>query len=81
MATFDEKRALTSRKSVVVQDMNIPISTQKNNFFWSHSSFFFRIIASKMLIFEVRLHLKIPLVTTLIKTRGSLPEIMKFKKD
>ena len=40
VATFDEMRALTSRKYVVVQDMNIPKSTQKYKFLWSHSSVF-----------------------------------------
>ena len=29
VATFDETRPLTSKKSVVVLDMNIPKSTQK----------------------------------------------------
>ena len=40
VATFDEMRALTSRKYVVVQDMNISKSTQKYKFLWSHSSVF-----------------------------------------
>ena len=38
VATFYETRALVSRKSVVVQDMNIPKSTQKYKFLWSHYS-------------------------------------------
>ena len=38
VATFDETRALTSRKSVIIQDMNIAKSTQKYKFFRSHSS-------------------------------------------
>ena len=33
VATFDDTRALTSRKSEVVQDMSIPKSKQNINFF------------------------------------------------
>ena len=40
VATFDETRALTSRKSVVVQDMNIAKSSQKYKLFWPHSFVF-----------------------------------------
>ena len=40
VATFYETRTLVSRKSVVVQDMNIPKSTQKYKFRWSHYSVF-----------------------------------------
>ena len=40
VATFNETRALTSRKSVVVQDTNILISTQKYKFFDRTTPFF-----------------------------------------
>ena len=40
VATFDETRALTTIKSVFVQDMSISKSTQKYKFVWSHSSVF-----------------------------------------
>ena len=40
VTTFDETRALTSRKFVVAQDMSIPKSRQKYNFFWSYPSVF-----------------------------------------
>ena len=40
LATFDETRTLTSRKSVVVQDMSIPKSIQKYKFLWPYSSVF-----------------------------------------
>ena len=71
VAIFSKTCALTSRKSVVVQDMNIPKSIQKYKFLWSHSSafFFFRIIASKMLTFKIHLLLTKPLVITFSETR------------
>ena len=40
VATFDETRALTSRKSGVAQDMSISKLTQKYKFLRSHSSVF-----------------------------------------
>ena len=40
VATFDETRALASRKSVVIQDMSIKKSAKKSKFLWLHSSVF-----------------------------------------
>ena len=70
VATSDKTRALTSRISAVSQVMKIPKSTKKKkNSLATLVRFCFRIIASKMLIFEVCLLLKKLLVTTLIETR------------
>ena len=41
VATFSETRALTFKKSGVVQDINSPKSTKENEFLWLHSSVFF----------------------------------------
>ena len=69
VATSDKTRALTSRISVVFQVMKIPKSAKKKISLATLVRFCFRIIASKMLIFEVCLLLKKLLVTTLIETR------------
>ena len=40
VAIFDETRAFTSRKSVVIQGIKIPRLTQKYKYLWSYSSIF-----------------------------------------
>ena len=40
VAIFDETRAVTFRKSVVIQGIKIPKSTQKYKYLWSYSSIF-----------------------------------------
>ena len=53
-------RALTSRKSVVIQEMNVPKSSRSTYYFGHTQLFYFRIIASK----------KESLVVTFDKTRA-----------
>ena len=69
VATFDETRAPTSRKSEVFQDLDIPKLTPKYKFLCHTPAFSFYNNGLKMIIFEVRLPLKKPLVTTLTETR------------
>ena len=62
MVTFGETRAHTSRKCVVVQGMNLKKSSKKHKLIWFHSL--------KMLIFEIFLPVREPLVSTFKETRA-----------
>ena len=56
--------------------LNVPKSSKDTNYFGRTPSFCFRIIASKVIIFEICLPLKEPLVVILVKHLRTRPENM-----
>ena len=74
MARFNERHGPISRKYVAEQGMIILKSSENINRFGRTPSFCFTIIASKMLIFEDFVPLKMPVVTTFSETRLLTPK-------
>ena len=76
--TLSETLALIFMEYVAEESNSNPEQFKSDELFWFHSSvfalefslFWFRIIASKMLVFEIRLPLKEQLVATFHETRA-----------
>ena len=68
--TLTETREITSRNMKLKKGLNVPKSSKNTNYFGCTFSFCFRIIASKMLFFEICLPLKEPFVVPVGETRA-----------
>ena len=69
VATFNKASALTSRKQVAYQGMNVQLHHKHLKFLAALHRFCFRKKSSKILTFQFFLHRKQPLVAPLSKTR------------
>ena len=70
VTTLTETREFTSRNYQVKKVLNVPKSLKNTNDFGRTRLFYFGVIASKVLIFEIRLSLKEPLVIPFGETRA-----------
>ena len=73
VVTFSENRALISRKYIPEQGMNELLEKQNFFFFAAILRFYFRIIASKILVFDVFLPLKERLVPIFSEMQALTP--------
>ena len=71
VATFGEKCALTSRKYIVVQAMNLQNHPKNTNYFGYTSPFSIQNNSLKMLVSEVFVPVREPLVATFSETRAA----------
>ena len=69
VTTLTKTRGSTPRNYKVKKGLKVPKSSKYTNYFGRPPSFCFELIASKMLVFEICLALKEPLVVTFGETR------------